>query len=154
MADRAIDGLLGYCRQGFEPELAAELTERAAEAGFAGWARTERDSGFVVFACDDADGLSRALPWSSLIFARQKLRLLAELRGLDPKDRITPMLGALKGQRLFGELVMEHPDSDAGKPHANFESPQVGRALEGIVTELIDQVRLRNEIGGPTLEIF
>ena len=128
MADRAIDGLLGYCRQGFEPELAAELTERAAEAGFAGWARTERDSGFVVFACDDADGLSRALPWSSLIFARQKLRLLAELRGLDPKDRITPMLGALKGQRLFGELVMEHPDSDAGKPLAGL-ARSLGNAL-------------------------
>ena len=67
-----MSGLLGYCRQGFEPELAAELTERAAEAGFAGWARTERDSGFVVFACEDVDALSRALPWSSLIFARQK----------------------------------------------------------------------------------
>ena len=26
-------GLLGYCRQGFEPELAAELGERAARAG-------------------------------------------------------------------------------------------------------------------------
>ena len=29
------DGLLAYCRAGFEPELAAELTERAAAAGFA-----------------------------------------------------------------------------------------------------------------------
>ena len=39
-------GLLCYCRQGFEPELAAELTERAAHAGHPGYARTERNSAF------------------------------------------------------------------------------------------------------------
>src|SRR5690606_13058940 len=122
---------------GFEPELAAELTARAAEAGFAGYARTDRNSGFVVFACDEADALSRALPWRGLVFARQKLRMLAELRGLDPKDRIGPMLAALgagtaddaraTGQdpppdrvrgRHYGSLFVEHPDSDAGKPLA------------------------------------
>ena len=126
-------GLLCYCRAGFEPELAAELTERAAEAGFAGYARTERDAGFVVFACDQAEALSRALPFDGLIFARQKLRLLAELRGLDPKDRIAPMLEALQGQQRFGEsvfghLVMEHPDSDAGKPLAGL-ARSLGNAL-------------------------
>ena len=122
-------GLLCYCRAGFEPELAAELTARAAEAGFAGYARTERGSGFVVFACDQPEALSRALPWRGLVFARQKLQLLAELRGLDPKDRIAPIVAALHagsaGQgpspeqvrgRLYGELLVEHPDSDAGKP--------------------------------------
>ena len=88
-------GLLCYCRQGFEPELAAELTERAAQAGFVGYARAERNTGHVLFVCDEADALSHALPWSTLIFARQKLRLIAELRGLDPKDRITPMIEAL-----------------------------------------------------------
>ena len=41
------DGLLAYCRPGFEPELAAELSERAALAGFPGYARTERNAGFV-----------------------------------------------------------------------------------------------------------
>ena len=48
------DALLCYCRAGFEPELAAELTERAAHAGFAGYARTERNSGFVEFISEDA----------------------------------------------------------------------------------------------------
>ena len=133
-----MNGLLCYCRAGFEPELAGELTERAAEAGFAGHARTERDSGFVLLlnndaACEDAEALSRALPWSSLIFARQKLRLIAELRGLDPKDRIAPMLEALQAQpgsnqARFGELVMEHPDSDAAKPLAGL-ARSLGNAL-------------------------
>src|SRR3546814_2273735 len=55
-------------------------------------------------------------------------RILAELRGLDPKDRITPIKAALQmeaavdgaqvaGQDApYGALLVEHPDSDAGKP--------------------------------------
>lgn len=76
----------------------------------------------------DADALDRALPFSTLVFARQKLRLLAELRGLDPGDRITPMLQALRGQARFGTLLMEHPDSDAGKPLAGL-ARSLGNAL-------------------------
>ena len=112
-------GLLCYCRAGFEPELAAELTTRAAEAGHPGYARAERDSGYVVFVSDDAKTLSRDLPWRELIFARQKLLLIAELRGLSTQDRITPIIGSLATHALatrFGELVVEHPDSDAAKP--------------------------------------
>ncbi|WP_374249329.1 23S rRNA (cytidine(2498)-2'-O)-methyltransferase RlmM [Thermomonas sp.] len=123
-----MDALLCYCRQGFEPELAGELTERAAQAGIAGYARTERDSGYVVFFCEDGEALDRALPFAQLIFARQKLRLLAELSGLDPSDRIAPMLAALQGGPRFGELVMEHPDSDAGKPLAGL-ARSLGNAL-------------------------
>lgn len=121
-------GLLCYCRQGFEPELAAELTERAAMAGIAGYARTKRDAGHVLFLCEDGAMLDRALPFSTLIFARQKLRLLAELPRLDPNDRITPMLAALADSGSFGELVMEHPDSEAGKPLAGL-ARSLGNAL-------------------------
>lgn len=111
-----MSGLLCYCRAGFEPELAAELTERAAQIGHAGYARTERGSGFAVFADDDAQALSHALPWRDLIFARQKLLLIAELRDLDPRDRIAPMLSVLPPDARFGNIVVEHPDSDAAKP--------------------------------------
>ncbi len=131
-AGRIINGLLCYCRQGFEPELAGELSERAARIGIAGYARTERDSGVVVFFSEDAIALDHALPFTQLIFARQKLRLLAELRGLNPADRIAPMLEALAGYvsetLRFGELVMEHPDSDAGKPLAGL-ARSLGNAL-------------------------
>jgi len=121
-------GLLCYCRQGFEPELAAELTERAARAGIAGYACTQRNDGYVVFASDDATALDRALPWRELIFARQKLRLLAELPQLDPADRISPIIEALQGQPRFGDLWVEHPDSDAGKPLAGL-ARSFGNAL-------------------------
>ncbi|WP_028919142.1 23S rRNA (cytidine(2498)-2'-O)-methyltransferase RlmM [Pseudoxanthomonas suwonensis] len=112
-------GLLGYCRQGFEPELAAELGERAAAAGIAGYARATRDDGYVLFVTGgeaDAQALARALPFRDLVFARQKLRLLAELRDLDPTDRLAPLLAALPADLRLGDVWVEHPDSDAGKP--------------------------------------
>lgn len=126
-------GLLCYCRPGFEPELAAELTERAAARGLGGYARTERNSGYVVFVGDDGIALSQALPFRELIFARQKLRLLAELRGLDPKDRIAPMLEALTASTVgqgspYGTIVVEHPDSDEAKPLAGL-ARSFGNAL-------------------------
>ncbi|MBA2237796.1 MAG: 23S rRNA (cytidine(2498)-2'-O)-methyltransferase RlmM [Lysobacter sp.] len=129
------DALLCYCRAGFEPELAAELGERAAVAGFPGYARTERGSGYVEFHCDDAAALSRALPFARLIFARQKLLRLADLPGLDPADRVSPIIAALEAQApagltlaTFGELWVEHPDSDAGKPLAGL-ARSFGNAL-------------------------
>ena len=122
-------GLLCWCRGGFEPDLAAELTARAAEAGIPGYAQTERGSGYVVFHTDDAATLDALLPWHALVFARQKLRVLAELRELPPADRISPMLEVLTahGER-FGELWVEHPDSDAGKPLAGL-ARSFGNAL-------------------------
>ncbi|HST44223.1 MAG TPA: 23S rRNA (cytidine(2498)-2'-O)-methyltransferase RlmM [Luteimonas sp.] len=116
-----MSGLLCYCRAGFEPELAAELGDRAGAAGIAGHVRTERGSGHALFlAGGEAPGFD-ALPWRSLVFARQKLVLLAELRALDPADRITPIRAALAGAARpprFGMLVVEHPDTDAAKPLA------------------------------------
>ena len=113
--------LLCYCRAGFEPELAAELGERAALAGLPGYARAGRGDGFVVFHTadpGDAEHLSRHLPWRELVFARQKLALIAELPQLDPRDRIAPVLQALQGLGRYGGLWVEHPDSDAGRPLA------------------------------------
>ena len=120
-------GLLCYCRAGFEPEIAAELTERAALANLPGHARAERGTGYVLFLGDGV-ALSAALPWRELIFARQKLVLLAELRGLDPHDRITPILARLRNAGRFGDLWVEHPDSDAGKPLAGL-ARSFGNAL-------------------------
>jgi 23S rRNA (cytidine2498-2'-O)-methyltransferase len=127
-ADHAANtGLLCYCRAGFEPEVAAELTERAALAELPGHARAERGTGYAMFVGDGA-ALSAALPWRTLIFARQKLVLLAELRGLDPRDRITPIVARLRDAGRFGDVWVEHPDSDAGKPLAGL-ARSFGNAL-------------------------
>ena len=143
--------MLCYCRAGFEPELAAELTERAALAGFAGHARTERGSGHVVFAGVDGVALSRALPWRSLIFARQKLTLLAEVRDLDPRDRITPLLAALAGVAPFGSLLVEHPDSDDGKPLAGL-ARSFGNALRPALRK-VGLLTARDALAQPRLHV-
>ena len=58
--------------------------------------------------------------------------MLAELRGLDPKDRITPMLAALgrlsERQPRYGDSWVEHPDSDEAKPLAGL-ARSFGNAL-------------------------
>ena len=131
--DTLMTGLLCYCRQGFEPELAAELTERAAYAEIPAYAKAGRNDGYVVLVGDDGEALQRALSWHNLIFARQSLRVIADLRGLNPKDRITPMLAALgdgerSGELRFGDLWLEHPDSDAAKPLAGL-ARSFGNAL-------------------------
>jgi len=116
-----MSGLVCLCRPGFEPELAAELSHHAAQAGIGGYAKTERDSGLVQFLVnpDDADALDRAVPHASLIFARQKLRLIAELARLDPQDRVSPVLRALAPRaRPYADLIVEHADSDAARPLA------------------------------------
>jgi 23S rRNA (cytidine2498-2'-O)-methyltransferase len=138
------DGLLAYCRAGFEPELAAELSERAANAGFAGYARAQRGDGYVQFlGVGEPAALAAALPWSTLVFARQKLRLFADVAGMDPKDRIAPIMDALGGRGRHGDVWVEHPDSDEGKPLAGL-ARALGNALRpalrqrGLLTEKED----------------
>ncbi|WP_045728500.1 23S rRNA (cytidine(2498)-2'-O)-methyltransferase RlmM [Xanthomonas sp. GPE 39] len=111
----SVNGLLCYCRPGFEPELAAELNARAASIGLAAYARTERNSSYALLICDTPLP-AHTLRWRELIFARQTLHLLAELRDLPTHDRIAPIVLALAGQARFGDLWVEHPDSDSGKP--------------------------------------
>ena len=141
--DALLDGLLCYCRAGFEPELAAELTERAAHAGHAGYARTQRNSGYVLLLGVDGKASGATLPLAALVFARQKLRLLAELDALDPKDRVGPVLEALGGRGRHGDLVVEHPDSDEARPLAAL-ARSFGNALRpalrkrGLLTERED----------------
>jgi len=139
----ASEGLVAYCRAGFEPELAAELSERAALAELHGHARTERNSGYVEFLGVDGAAATRALPFDSLVFARQKLQRFARLRGIDTKDRITPVLDAAAGHGRFGDLFVEHPDSDEARQLAGL-ARAFGNALRpalrqrGLLTEKED----------------
>ncbi|MCD9028921.1 23S rRNA (cytidine(2498)-2'-O)-methyltransferase RlmM [Luteimonas sp. BDR2-5] len=123
-----VSGLLCYCRPGFEPDLAAELAERAAGVHVAGYPQTNRNDGYVLFHSDNGPSLTHELPFRELVFARQKLMLLAELRELDPKDRIAPIFAALAGRGRHGELLVEHPDSDDGKQLAGL-ARSFGNAL-------------------------
>ncbi len=88
-----------YCRQGFEKEMAAEIMEKAATVGVAGFARAVENTAYVIFECyqpNDADLLAQKLPVKELIFARQLLVISDLLEDLSPDDRITPIIEAFK----------------------------------------------------------
>jgi len=126
-----MNALLLTCRTGFESECAQELTQFFAEHRAHGFARMQRDTGFLVFESTDEEALPRVRT-GDLIFPRQCLPLGAHLTGLDPKDRITPILEWL-GRHLnhVSDVWTEAPDSPEGEALnafcRSFESALVAR---------------------------
>lgn len=145
--------MLLYCRPGFEPEAAAEVADHAARAGLVGYPQTERNSGYVRFHLTDAPGKDAQRPaWQDLIFARQVLQVIADVALPDPTDRIAPMLEALydAGMR-YGDLVVEHPDSDEAKPLAG-----LARSFANALRPALRKVGLLGDtviLGRPTLHV-
>ena len=89
------------CRPGFEVECAAEADGEVLGEG-------------VV-------GSARAVPLLERVFARQAFREVASLDSLPAGDRINPILAALADQGgPVGAILLEHPDTDAGKELAGF----------------------------------
>jgi 23S rRNA (cytidine2498-2'-O)-methyltransferase len=103
--------LLAYTRPGFESECAQELQAWAATRDATGYAKADRDAAHVQFVATTGN-----LPeptWRELVFARQVLRVVAEIPDLEPKDRLAPILESVAGQR-FADVWVETPDSAAG----------------------------------------
>ncbi|HEY1772036.1 MAG TPA: 23S rRNA (cytidine(2498)-2'-O)-methyltransferase RlmM [Gammaproteobacteria bacterium] len=90
------------CRPGFEAECAIESGGEAVAEG-------------VVVASGPAKPLLRR------VFARQAFRQVAALEDLPAGDRIDPILRVLAAEPgpVHG-ILMEHPDTEAGKELANF----------------------------------
>lgn len=112
-------GLLLYCRAGFEGDCAAEIQGRAAALGVHGYCKAPRRSGYVVFWPNDPDqthGLTAAIDFDTLIFVRQWFMVLALRRDLPARDRVTPLAAALNGLPApVVELFLETPDTDEAK---------------------------------------
>ena len=138
------EGLLAYCRPGFEPDLAAELSHHAGVLGLPVYAKTERGSAFVMLLGAPRETLSQAIRLEQLIFARQKYALIDELTDLDITDRISPVIDALGGKGRYGDLSMETPDSDDARPLAGL-AKSFGNALRpalrkrGLLTKFATQ---------------
>ena len=128
--------ILLTCRTGFESECAQELTQYLVERGAHGFARLQRDSGYLLFESllfESADGNELpAVSASELIFPRQCLPVSAHFTDLDPKDRIKPLLEWL-GRHInnISDVWTEAPDSPEGEALnafcRSFESALVAR---------------------------
>lgn len=106
-----------HCRPGFEGECAAEIQERAAALGFAGYCRARPDTAFAIFEyyAEDQRLIDR-LRLDDLIFTRQWFEVLAAHDDLPAHDRITPIITALAGSPAAGgTLLLETPDTNEAK---------------------------------------
>ncbi len=119
-----ISGLLGYCRAGFEKELAAELDDLAAEAGLIGHVRAEPGTAYAAFETFEpvpVSVLGEHADWRSPVFARQLLPWFARVNDLPERDRATPLVAAARqGGRRFSGVVLETPDTDEAKQRSGF----------------------------------
>ncbi|MDI5889577.1 23S rRNA (cytidine(2498)-2'-O)-methyltransferase RlmM [Halomonas rhizosphaerae] len=145
--------LLLYCRPGFEPDLAAELTEKAMALGWQGEADIKPDAGFVRFiAAGDApaNALHRALPLASLVFARQSLLALPPLL-LPREDRLTPILDQVVASGWsFDSVWQETPDTNEAKALAGLIKA-LKRPLESLLKK---RGALRRKAGGRRLHLL
>ncbi len=145
--------LLCYCRPGFEADLAAELADKAAAAGWQGEACFDGGAGFVRFRLPEgetANALHRALPLAGLVFARQSLVALPPLT-LSRDDRLTAIVDQVVASGWsFESLWQETPDTNDGKALAG-----LARALERPLTSLLKKRKaLRRKAGGRRLHLL
>ncbi|WP_280546402.1 MULTISPECIES: 23S rRNA (cytidine(2498)-2'-O)-methyltransferase RlmM [unclassified Halomonas] len=145
--------LLLYCRPGFEPDLAAELAEKAMALGWQGEADVSPDAGFVRFiAAGDApaNALHRALPLESLVFARQSLLALPPL-SLLREDRLTPIIEQVVASGWsFDSVWQETPDTNEAKALAGLIKA-LKRPLESLLKK---RGALRRKAGGRRLHLL
>jgi 23S rRNA (cytidine2498-2'-O)-methyltransferase len=147
------DELLLYCRPGFEPDLAAELADKTSLTGRQGESRFELNTGFLRFVLVDnepANALHRALPLTSLVFARQSLVALPPL-ALSREDRLTPILDQVSASGWsFDSFWQETPDTNDAKALASL-TKALGRPLESLLKK---RGTLRRRAGGRRLHLL
>ena len=111
--------VLAYCRPGFESECAQELAAHDAELATAGFARSQRNSGFVEFVLPDSEAEARfsdSVRWRELTFARQFLRVLAKADGLPREDRLGVLMPIIRATgHGYQDAWIESPDNDAAR---------------------------------------
>lgn len=133
-----------YCRPGFEKECAAEIQAVATRYGIAGYCSTREQSGHVLFtpAAPDGRPLTALLDLRALVFTRQWFTVLAHLRGLPPKDRLSPVLGALVTlPGPVAEAWIETPDTN--------ESKALARLCRALGSPLRTALAEAGRLGGP-----
>lgn len=138
---------LALCRPGFESDLAAELSDRAVDLGVAGYPRTDRDNGYVLW--HSQQGSMTPLLDTGLIFARSLYLCVSAFTDLPEADRIGALWPALQQQGPFSELYLEHADTNQGRELARF--------LRGFRKALEPRLRkagLLRENAGQRLHLF
>lgn len=128
---------LTLCRPGFEAEAVQELAAFAQAVGSDGFGRARANTGLAEFVVTDGTSPDPP-PLTQLIFARQAALAFADCRDLPLTDRATPIRDRLAATgRRWSELLVEAPDSDAGR-----ELAPLCRGLGGALRGMLDEAGL------------
>ncbi|GAB3476349.1 23S rRNA (cytidine(2498)-2'-O)-methyltransferase RlmM [Marinomonas epiphytica] len=109
--------ILVYCRQGFEKDCAAEMTEVSAKHGFYGYAKVQPDAGYVVYNFEQkeaGENLINRLDFNQLIFARQIIAV-NDVISLSQGARVESLLEAARELPLAEEVWIETADTNEAK---------------------------------------
>ena len=112
---------LGYCRAGFEPDLAAEFSALAGAKPSGILAVPQSGYVLITFGGRDVKKAAAHLQWPKMTFARQFLRADADVVALPTNDRVTPIFEAVgkflaaSGVEKINALRIEYPDTNDGK---------------------------------------
>ena len=140
--------LLLHCRPGFEGEVCAEISDRAARLGVAGYAKSKPHSACAEFVCADAEGaatLMQQVRFHELVFPRQWAQ--GSYVDLPETDRISVLLTHLADLPLCGSMWLEVLDSNDGKAVSTF-----CRKFEGPLRKALEKAgRLRDDVQLPRL---
>lgn len=144
------DELLFYCRTGFEPECCEEAQMQAQRLGHIVQCEVLAGGGAAwVRGSQTAIQQLESLPISSWVFARQRLRVLDRLDGLNIQDRVGPVAAAVPA-RHWSALWLEAADSPDGRPLM-----RLCRGLEPHVRHALIKRGLRLEQrDAPRLHVF
>jgi len=116
--------ILVQCRAGFEKEAAEELERRAARNDLDGGALARGGDAFALLSLNDEidwQEAQKAYDCASLCFARQSWPVVARIDALPDRDRVTPIVDALRRLRTpVGDLSLEYPDTNEGKKRSGF----------------------------------
>lgn len=148
--------LLLYCRPGFEKDCLAELTYQASEIGAFGWANLEMNSGFVVYETDHAEPLYRR--WNHLVFTRDCWPIYKRLEALDPNDRLSAIVEAVRSyvadhpNTLFGDVSCEFAEGDDYRATAKFSGKFVHPVRQAL--RKIHLLTHKEDRSKPALRLF
>jgi len=120
--------MLFYCREGYEPDLAAELEQVSANQHLYGYSKFVPHNAMVQFHFYESLSTKQQFESFALddcIFARQRLCVIGSVELTDAADRISSIVDYLKNntelsQHSLGDIFAEHADHEKGKEVAKF----------------------------------
>lgn len=123
-----VKSMLFYCREGYEADLAAELDYCSASQKLYGYSQVVPNSALVRYQLYQPltkQHRAESFPWRDLIFARQRLCVLADIAFTDTQDRVASILAYLSEftdlqENNLGDVLVEHADNEKGKETAKF----------------------------------